>query len=202
MDEKFGSLIASTDVEEDILEHFRIWMDTYLAARERKKGMVPGSIARPRSYIIKRRFTTFPGEEQTPLIALISDGWADPAERHGTGIYNGFLRVGIGAVVMAAPENEPHRLVGHYESALINIAIKHRKINDQVYLSGWNDLSKDDLDEEATGRTMSAVRFEFVYKILNYVSELPALTEIPDVPYDPQPDDPIVETTHVEVNKV
>ena len=59
MDEKFGTLTSYTDVEQMILDHFALWMDTWLAARERKVGIAPGTIARPRSYIIKRTFNAF-----------------------------------------------------------------------------------------------------------------------------------------------
>lgn len=201
-DSQFGTLYTYTDAEQDILAHYKLWMDTWLAARERNVGIVPGTIARPRSWIIKRTFTTFPGEESTPLIALISDGFADPTRRSGTGQHHASLRVGVAAVVTAAPEGQAHMLVGHYQAALVGIAIGHRQINDQVHLSAWSDMSTDDIDEESQSRTMAAVRLELVYTINNFASEFPVLTEVPDNPYDPQPDDPLVNSTHVEVNKL
>jgi hypothetical protein len=201
-DSHFGSLYTYTDAEYDILGHYKLWMDTWLAARERKTDIVPGTIARPRSWIIKRTFTTFPGEESTPFIALISDGFADPTRRSGTGKHTAFLRVGIAAVVTAAPEGQAHMLAGHYQAALVGIAIGHRKINDQVQLSAWTDMSTDDIDEEAQARSMAAVRLELVYQITDFASENPVLTAVPPNPYDPQPDDPLVGSTHVEVNKL
>lgn len=200
-DQKFGNLLAITDVEGAVLDHFADWMDTWLAARERKKGIVPGTIARPRSYIIKRTFSAFPGEEQTPMIALISDGFARPTRRSGDGKHVAFIRIGIAAVCVAAPEGQAHNLAGHYQAALVGIAIGHRKVADGIHLVEWTDLITDDLDEEATGRTMGAVRLELVYQVDGFASEFPVLLEIPDEPHQTQPDDPTVETTHVEVNK-
>jgi hypothetical protein len=201
-DSQFGTLYTYTDAEDDILAHFKLWMDAWLAARERKKNIVPGAIARPRSWVIKRTFTAFPGEESTPLIALISDGFADPTRRSGAGKHTAFLRVGIAAVVTAAPEGYAHTLVGHYQAALVGIAVGHRKINDQVQLSAWTDMSTDDIDEESQSRTMAAVRLELVYTINNFASEFPVLADVPDDPYNPQPDDPLVSSIQVEVNKL
>jgi hypothetical protein len=201
-DQKFGSLTSYADVEEDILAHFKSWMDTWLAARERKKGIVPGTISRPRSYIIKRTFTTFPGQEQTPIIALISDGFADPTHRSGEGKHTAFIRIGIAAIVTSGAEGQAHMLAGHYQAALVGIAIGHRKINNDVMLSAWNDMTTDDIDDEAQGRSMAAVRLELTYRVSNFASEFPILLDVPDNPYDPQPDDPLVQTTHVEVTKV
>lgn len=200
-DQKFGSLTAYSDVEEDILAHFEYWMDTWLAARERKKGILPGTIARPRSYIIKRTFTTFPGQEQTPIIALISDGFAESTRRSGEGKHTAFMRIGIAAIVLSGAEGQAHALAGHYQAALVGIAIGHRKINDQIVLSAWEDMTTDDIDDEAQGRTMAAVRLELVYTVYNFASEFPVLLDVPENPYDPQPDDPLVQTTYVEVNK-
>jgi hypothetical protein len=201
-DNNFGSLITYTDVEADVLDHFRLWMDTWLSARERSRNIIPGAIARPRSYIVKRTFSAFPGEEQTPIIALISDGFADPTERHGSnGTHHAFIRIGIAAIVMAGPEGQAHMIAGHYQAALVGIAIKHRQINDQVVLSAWTDLSTDDIDDEAESRHMASVRLELVYKVFNFASEFPHLTEVPPDPYQPQPDDGLVLSTHVEVVK-
>jgi hypothetical protein len=205
-DEKFGSLISFTDVEDDILNHFRKWMNTWLAARERKKGIVPGTINRPQSYIIKRTFNAIPGQEQTPIISLISPGFADPTERHGeNGTHHAFLRVGIAAVITAGPEGQAHSLIGHYQAALVGIAVKHRKINDQVYLVEWTDMATDDIDDEAQSRSMAAVRLELVYKVFNFASEFPVpdnIAEPPDNPLEPQPDDPLVATVLTEVDKL
>jgi hypothetical protein len=93
-------------------------------------------------------------------------------------------------------------LAGHYQAALVGIAIGHRKINNQVWLSAWTDMGTDDIDEEAQGRSMAAVRLELVYQINNFASEAPVLKQVPADPYQPQPDDPLVDSTHVEVNKL
>jgi len=205
-DSKFGSLYSTTDVEEAVLAHFKLWMDTWLAARERNQGIVPGTIARPRSYIIKRTFNAIPGEESTPLIVVISDGFADPTTRRGQdGRHDAYVRIGVAAVVTGGGEGQAHLLAGHYQAALVGIAIKHRVINHDVSLQAWNDLSTDDIDDEAQSRTMSAIRLELVYRCTNFASEFPIpnkITTPPDQPYEPQPDDPLVQTVHTEVTKL
>lgn len=200
-DQIFGNLYSHTDAEEDILAHFVNWIDFWLAARERKKGITPGAIARPRSKVIKRSFSTFPGEEQTPMLMLISDGFDDPTRRTGEGRHDAFLRVGIGAVVMGASEGQPHALAGHYAAALVGIAIGQRKINDLVTLSAWSDYTTDDIDDESQSRSMAAVRLELVYQIVGFAHERSHFADVPPNPYDPQPDDPVALTANVEVIK-
>lgn len=199
-DQDFGSLLSFHDVEQKVLAHYKLWMHTWLCARERKVNLPINTIARPRSYIVKQTFTALPGEEQTPIVIAVSNGFAAEPARHGSGDYDALLRFGIAAVCMAV-ENSTRELAGHYQAVLAGIAIRHRGIDDgSIRLEDFVDMRVEDIEEEQTGRSMSAVRLELVYKVNDFVSERPALLEPPIDPEPPQPDDPPVETVHVDVN--
>lgn len=202
-DQNFGALLSHTDIETAILDHFKLYLPSWLAARERKVGKTPGSIARPRSWIIKRVFTAIPGEESTPLISLISPGFQDPTRRSGqNGSHTATFQVGIAGVVTGTDGPATHSLIGHYAAALVGVAIKHRLVSDnpRIYLSQWLDYVTDDIDDEAQSRSMSAVRLVLGYTVPDFVAEFP-VPALADDPLDPLPDDPTVNTVLVEVNK-
>lgn len=197
-DEHFGSLIAFTDIESEVIEHYKLWMHTWLAARERHVGLPVNTIARPRSYIVKQSFTALPGEEQTPVVIAVSDGFASEPTRRGDGSWDALMRFGI-AVVCYGSNGSARQLCGHYQTALSGIATHNRSINGGgIQLDDFVNLRIEDIDEEAIGRSMAAVRMEVIYKIENFASERPALLIPPDE-IEPQPDDPRVETVIVDV---
>jgi hypothetical protein len=201
-DENFGRLIAFTDVEDLVIGHYKLWMHTWLCARERKLSLPINTIARPRSYIVKQTFTALPGEEQTPIVIAVSDGFSGEPERRGTGVHDAYFRFGIAAMCMGSGHSA-RLMCGHYQAALAGIALRNRSIDGgTVQFSDFVNLRIEDLDEEAVGRSLAAVRMEVVYKVPGFVSERPAPTLIvpPPDPEDPQPDDPEVETVTVEAN--
>jgi hypothetical protein len=211
-DEAFGSLLAFTDIEEAVLGHYQLWMDTWLAARERQQVLTVGTIARPRSYLVKQTFTALPGEESTPTVVAVSDGFSVEPTRRGTGRWDALFRFGI-AVVCLGNDGGARTLCGHYQTALVGIATRHRVIrvglDNAVLFDDLVDLRIEDIDEEAIGRSMAAVRMVAVYRAIGFAAETP----VPGVPGDdgihepppdvvpPGPDDPRVETVDVDVEK-
>lgn len=199
-DAAFGSLWAFSDVEDAVLSHYKAWIDTWLAARERKLGLAYRKIARPRSYIVKQSFTALPGEEQTPLVVVVSSGFSEPPERH-SGKYVAYFNFGVAAMCMGVDGHTARRLCGHYQTALVGIATHNRGImNGQIEMCDFNGLVLDQPDEEALGRSLAAVRLEMVYKVNNFTNE-----DKPDIlipPDQPHPDDPLVEDVFVEVDPV
>src|SRR5580765_1919721 len=167
-DHNFGPLLSFNDVEQEVRDHYALWMDTWLSARERHVGITAGTIARPRSYVIKQSFNTVPGEEQTPLVIVVSDGFVNPTDRHGDEHHDVYMRFGIAVVVMSNESNAVRELAGHYQVAVTGILLKHKKIADHIFMDEWRDLRIEDIDEEAIGRSMAAVRLEATYKVLDF----------------------------------
>lgn len=203
-DQNFGSLLSFADIEDKVLGHYKLWMHTWLSARERHVGLPVNTIARPRSYIVKQSFTALPGEEQTPIVIAVSDGFAAEPERRGSGEHIALFRFGIAAVCYGS-NGSGRKLCGHYQAALVGIALRHRGIdNGSIVMNEFVNLRIDeDIEIESAGRSLSAVRLEVIYKVNNFAGERPAPADIifpPDDPEGPQPDDPLVETVEVEVN--
>jgi hypothetical protein len=191
-------MIAFSDIEDRVLAHYKYWMNTWLLQREQSVGLDYYTIARPRSYRVKQAFSVLPGEEQTPIVIAVSDGFAEQPVRRGSGDYDSLLRFGIAAVCYGN-EGSSRELCGHYQSALLNIAIQHTKIDDSIALWDFINLRIEDIDEEAIGRSMSAVRIELLYRVNAFVSVAQALpVHVPDgaVPVPPVEHD----VEHVFVN--
>lgn len=197
-DEAFGELIAFSDVEDKVLAHYKKWMHTWLSARERKLGIVNNTITRPRSYIVKQAFTALPGQESTPLVIVVSDGFATEPARRGDGAWDAWLRFGI-AVMCMGTDGSARALCGHYQTAIVGIATRHRAIDDgSIVMNDFGNLRIEDIDEESLGRSMAAVRMEVVYRVQDFSGETPVpKIEIP--PEEPHPDDPPVHTVQVAV---
>lgn len=214
-DENFGPLLAFTDVETGVLDHYRHWMEIWLAARERKLGLPFDTIQRPRSYIVKQTFTALPGEERTPIVICVSDGLATEPTRRGDGHYEVAFRFGIVGVVLAVDGVRARALAGHYQAAMLGIALKHQKVainGDDCYakLADFSNIRIEDIDDEAAGRSMAAVRLELTYEVDGFAEDknppdyIPPVHIPPDPPVDPgpQPDDPIVEEVIVETDRL
>jgi hypothetical protein len=197
-DRNYGPLVGFTDVEKALIDHIKGLIHPWLGARERQQGIAPGTLARPRSYIRKQTFTALPGQEQTPAIIVVSDGFLDPTRRAGTGSHSAFLRFAVAAFVMANEQEQTRDLAGHYQAALIGLCLKHRTIGPGMYVSALRDLKVDDVDEEAAGRSMCAVRIELTYQVDNFAEDLNPPVIDPDLPVDPSPDDPLVHEVIVE----
>jgi hypothetical protein len=202
-DANFGSLISFADVEAKVLAHYKLWMETWLSARERHVGLPVKTIARPRSYIVKQTFTALPGEEQTPIVIAVSDGFASEPERRGSGEHIALFRFGI-AVMCSGSNGASRQLCGHYQAAIVGIALRHPGIdNGNIKMNEFVNLRIEDIEEESVGRSLCSVRMEVVYRVNNFAGERPApalVTFPPPDPENPQPDDPLVETVHVEVD--
>jgi hypothetical protein len=205
-DEIFGPVHSFRDSEVALENHVKLWLDTFLARRERDRDIEPGTLARPRSYIPKQTFTALPGEDVTPAIIIVSDGFAESPNRHGDGKWDVKLRMAIVALCHGPEARLARDLAGHYQYALTNLVLKKRAFG-PCSLDEWLDLRLEDVDEDQQ-RTLCAVRIELVYVVRDFVDDAispPAAPDDPSVPpddpYPPQPDPPIVET-HSETTEV
>ena len=189
-------MIAFSDVEDRVLGHYKNWIHTWLLQREQQVGLAYNTIARPRSYRVKQSFSALPGEEQTPIVIAVSDGFADSPARRGSGDYDAALRFGIAAVCYGN-EGSSRELCGHYQSALLNIAIRHTKVDDDIALWDFVNLRIEDIDEEVIGRSMTAVRIELIYRVNAFVSVQPIPTYVPDGALPPVPPVPDHSVEHV-----
>lgn len=198
-----GPLNAFSDVESLVLAHYKYWTHTWLLIREAQQNLDYGTIARPRSFIVKQTFTALPGEEQTPCVVAVSDGFSEQPERRGSGRYDTYFRFGIAVVCMANGPISARAMAGHYQAALMGIALSHRTIDPdgKISMCEFINLRMEDIDEETIGRSMAAARLEVVYCAKEFAAEYPNPDYVPDDELPaPVPPDTIVEHVLVDVN--
>jgi hypothetical protein len=203
-DKLYGPLLSFHDVELALRDHVEMGIDAYLAARERKVGLTEGTIPRPKSYVIKQTFTSLPGEESTPSIIVISDGMPVSSERHGDGRHDIAMHMAVVAFVYAEESAAVRTLAGNYQAALLGLLMKHKTImNGQAYMFEFVSMRMEDLDEEAVGRAMCAVRLEFLYAIQDFADEYnPPPWPPVEPPYAPLPDNSTVQSVDVQSENV
>jgi hypothetical protein len=199
---EIGPLNAFSDVEAGVLGLYRNWMHTWLLVREAQQNLAYGTIARPRSYLVKQTFTALPGEEQTPCVIAVSDGFSEQPERRGTGIYDTYFRFGIAVVCMANGAISARAMAGHYQSVIMGIALAHRTVDEDgnIKMCDFVNLRMEDIDEEVIARSMAAARLELVYCVNGFAAESPTPDYVPDDELPgPVPPDAIVEQVFVDV---
>ena len=197
-----GTLNAFSDVEALVLDHYRHWMHTWLLIREAQQNLAYNIIARPRSFIVKQTFTALPGEEQTPCVICVSDGFSEQPERRGSGTYDAYFRFGIAVVCMANGPITARAMAGHYQAAIMGIALSHRTVDTdgKISMCEFVNLRMEDIDEETIGRSMAAARLEVVYCAKEFAAEYPTPDFVPN--YDPPEPDlpgPVVDQVFVDV---
>jgi hypothetical protein len=177
-----GPLNAFTDVESLVLAHYKYWAHTWLLIREAQQNLAYGTIARPRSYIVKQTFTALPGEEQTPCVIAVSDGFSEQPQRRGSGRYDTYFRFGIAVVCMANGPFSARAMAGHYQSVIMGIALSHRTVDTdgKISMCQFVNLRMEDIDEETIGRSMAAARLEVVYCAKEFAAEYPNPDYVPD----------------------
>lgn len=199
-DDRFSSLTSFHEPEKWLLSHIEDWLDTYLAGRERQQGIVPGTIMRPKSWIIKQTFNQLPGEGRTPSVIVVSNGLSEQAHQHGDGGWDGSFRMAV-AILCNAKEADPAReLAGHYQAAALGLLLDKPKFG-RAKITDWTDLKIEDVEASQT-RTLCAARLEFTVTVRDFAKsgQGPAMPDVPTFPYEPQPDSPVVLRVDVRVN--
>jgi len=195
-DNRFGPLLSFHDVEFALIGHIKTWLNTFLAARERKVAVTPGSIARPKSWIAKQTFSILPGEDSTPTIVVVSNGTIEQPNRHGEGTYDVGFRMAVTALCHGNSSTLGRRLAGHYQAALIDLLLKQSKFvlfdDTKARLDDWLGIGLDDIDE-SQARTLCSARLEFVVVVRDFAEQYGGPLTIPVDPLSPQPDYSIVE---------
>lgn len=79
----YGRLIAAVDVEQALKARIDARLDAYLDEVERQHGLEPGTLQRPRAFVVAERFP----EDQLPAIVVESPGTTDLPEPDGHGRY-------------------------------------------------------------------------------------------------------------------
>jgi hypothetical protein len=181
----FGRIVDADDVEQWCLQELRIWAGTYLAEKERQKGLEAGYLQRPRSWQIAPSFDNWP-EDQVPGIIVQSVGLAEAPLKDGRGSYRARWEIGLGCVVSARTQEETHRMAGLYVAAFRALLIQRPSLGGRAAGVVWQDedytqLLYDDLRTLGAGMALFTVEVEDV-------TSWGMGPNTPDVPNDPDTD--------------
>lgn len=197
----YGPLISFHDAEAALVEHIKVWIDAYLAGREEVVGVDYNTFARPASWFVKQTFTALPGEDRTPAVIVVSNGFSEPPQRRGDGTYDVYLRLAVAGLAHAVEAEYARELAGHYQAALLGICLQQKKLlGGRMKLNDFEDLGLDDVDEDQT-RTLCAARLEFVYQVQDFASEFGGPKTVP-APPTPLPGDPTVQTVDIDTQEL
>jgi len=185
------------DVEQALIDHMQPWVDAYLAAREAKVSLAYGAIARPASWITKQTFTALPGEENTPAVIIVADGFSDPPKKRGDGNWDAYIHVGVVGLCHGPEAKYARELAGHYQAALLSLCLQQRKVSTNIRMEDWQDLAVDDVDEDQS-RTLCAARLEFVYFVQGFSTDTDGPVTPPVDPSTPPSGDPEVHTVVIQ----
>lgn len=128
MTNQFGHSVSPYTVENDMLEHIKFWLPTYLGQEERNSNppRTPGSL-RVATYTTKTRFDSFP-EEIVPLVVVISPGTTGRPYKQGK-IWCARWVLRVTAITSAPSEDITRELAHIYINAIRNLVLQYKKIN-------------------------------------------------------------------------
>ena len=188
------------DYEVAFKEHIQLWLDTYLAVRERFVGITPGAISRPRSWFQRQDYAALPGYESTPAVIVVSTGTVEEPHQHGDGKFDVLLRFAILTLVHATEADAARALAGHYQAAMTMLCLRQKVFGSPpATWNRWLGFFLDDVDNDQE-RTLASVRLEMVYKIRDFASASGGPLTVPIAPHEPIPDLSTVETPGVVIN--
>jgi hypothetical protein len=134
----FGPTVSARDVESHTLLTLQYWFETYLQDRELETGRARGSVARPKSWRIVNKLDTANLEDQTPFVAVISDGLSGPPVNSGTGSVMATWSVGVGIIASASTEDAAQLIVKDiYCPVVRKIMLQKQSLRD------WTDPTAD-----------------------------------------------------------
>lgn len=123
-DDIFGDVIDVDLIEQAARATLKAWMPDTLAHQERRRGLAPGTLPRPRSWPTVSDFDPLP-HEQLPSLVLVSPGTSGGPDRSADTV-RATWRLEVVAAIAGKDEREA-RLLGGLYAAAIRMALEHRK---------------------------------------------------------------------------
>lgn len=181
----FGRIVDGDDVEQWCLDTLRTWSSTYLAEKERQKGLHAGKLQRIRSWVTTASFDKWP-EDQLPCGLLISVGLSELPLKDGSGIYRARFQMGLGIILSARNDLDTHRWARLYIAAHRALLIQRPSLGGQAAGVVWQDEDYTQLpfDDE---RSLGAGMANFTVEVADVTSANAGPTR-PDKPLTPDTD--------------
>lgn len=194
----FPVTYSEAHVEQAALDTLRTWYHDFLAEQERRHGIKPDGIARPRSWQVVSDFDDIE-ERQFPCVAVSSPG-AQEEEWTSTGRLDAWVQILVGVAVQADKKSSAQRLAKIHLAAVRQLLVSRPGLGGAVPISGFSiEAASDFGDGQITLGERKVNRASGVIACLFYVEGLAYKTAGPDTPTVPPvirpPADPVVGDT-------
>lgn|GEM_PF-2161114 len=197
-DPVFGPSIHERHVQYAVRDTIQRWIETYLAAAERRAGLEPRStpVPDPGNYVLKDdgRLSKRP-EDQLPAICILCPGTAEEASVDGEGLYRVPFLVNVAAIVTSGDPGYVSDLAKLYTSALRDLLIHNGSLGGFAQTSEWKGSRTDDLKPEDDRSIAAGVNVFHIY-VPGVVQRGAGLKAPPAEPYE-LPELPTVEEVDV-----
>jgi hypothetical protein len=209
----FGPRVDAAYVEEEIKQHLKNWLPTYLANMATDLGKARNTFIRDDGTAVGSwaHSTQFHVTDATalPAVLIINAGFAEPPKMEGDGSYRATWTIGIGGLVSAGGDNPAEnssRLAKRWGSIIAQIMLQADQ--ESEYLEGveWLDEGYDDVPPQEQ-RSLGSFRLVFAVEYRNVLNANvgPASPDpLPDPVNNGYPDWgqlPDTDHVHVEVQK-
>lgn len=193
---QFGELVTADEFEDALVAKLQLWLPTYTAELERRKGRDPGTIPQPKSWQVRHDAERWP-EQHLPAVMVICAGTEDDVARRAEGVHDAGFAVSVAHWVSTGDEAATRRLNRWY-CALMRWVLLQQPIEVQgvVVTLRWRGEAYDGFPVQA-GRTLGAGHNVFRVE-MDHVVESGTRPMMPDaVSYT---DDPTADTVYVDGN--
>lgn len=198
----YGDIFDKTALEAAATSTLQTWLPSYLGEVERKRGLTPGWMARPRTWTTRNDFDKWP-EETLPCMLLVSPGLAAEPLKDGNGRYRSVWFLGIAVIVQARNKNDVELMCGLYTAAIRAAVVQHPSLGGVAEGVDWVNERYDDLPS-TKGRTLAAGQVIFEVEVADVVSahDGPAAPDPdPETPPALSPEYPIVQQAIVNIKE-
>lgn len=195
----FGQITTAIEVQEAVVSTIKTWIEDYLADRERKDGLEPRKIAKPKSYVLSDDGSlNKKPEDQTPTVVVLCPGTANQPLIEGDGTYRIGWLVNVAVIVSARDHKSTQELAKRYAAVMRALLVQNASLGGFSDGVTWRGERYDDLSAE-DDRTIAATVNVFEVLVPDVVQAGAGLrTPSPD-PYDDEPTLPTVGESEVEL---
>lgn len=199
----FPLTYSEAHVEQAVKATLQTWYHDFLAEQERRHGVAPDAISRPRSWQIVGDFDDVE-ERQLPCVAVSSPGVQDH-EWTGDGRMDGWVQILVGIAVQADKKPNATRLAKIHLAAIRQLLISKPELDSTVPITG---ISIEDASDFGDGQleigTRKVNRASGVIACLFLVEGLAFRTPGPDTPTSapvirPPADPAVGETVDIDI---
>lgn len=133
--------IISLDVpEDDLTEHLKLWLPTYLAEVAEQRGLERGVYPKPKFWATTPALTMATLEQvRYPAVLVVSSGAAQAPTRRGDGVYEATYVFGVACLTTGRGEQSSSQNARRYGAAIRTILMQKPGFADYVEGVNWID---------------------------------------------------------------